>query len=110
MKKFDLIGKDGRNAVKGGGYSLIITAVVLAILIVINLFASALPSALTKQDISSSQLYSVTSNTKVQKRDHQNHQRYRQLWRGHPRGNDRGDPEQTGGAGTGIGTGQGKSG
>lgn len=65
MKKFDLIGKDGRNAVKGGGYSLIITAVVLAILIVINLFASALPSALTKQDISSSQLYSVTSNTKV---------------------------------------------
>lgn len=65
MKKFDLIGKDGRNAVKGGGYSLVITAVVLAILIVINLFASALPSAWTKQDISSSQLYSVTSNTKV---------------------------------------------
>lgn len=38
---------------------------VLAILIVLNLFASALPVNLTKLDISSSQLYSITSNTKV---------------------------------------------
>ncbi|MGN1203919.1 MAG: GldG family protein [Lachnospiraceae bacterium] len=52
-------------AFQGGSYSIIITAIVLAILIVINIFASALPSSLTKYDISSSQLYSVTSNTKV---------------------------------------------
>lgn len=50
---------------RGGGYSLAITAVVLAILIMVNLFVSILPSTLTKLDISSSQLYSVTSNTKV---------------------------------------------
>ncbi len=52
-------------ALRGGGYSLAITAVVLAILIMVNLFVSILPSTLTKLDISSSQLYSVTSNTKV---------------------------------------------
>ena len=38
---------------------------VLAILIVVNIFASALPTAVTKYDISASKLYSITSNTKV---------------------------------------------
>ncbi len=52
-------------ALKGGGYSLAVTAVVLAILVVVNIFASTLPVGLTKFDISSSQLYSITSNTKV---------------------------------------------
>lgn len=55
----------GRLALKGGAYSLVITAVVLAILIVVNIFASALPTSLTKFDISASKLYSITSNTKV---------------------------------------------
>lgn len=54
-----------RNAFRGGSYSLIITGVVLAILVVVNIFASALPKALTQYDISSTQLYSITSNTKV---------------------------------------------
>ena len=52
-------------AFKGGSYSLFVTAIVLAILIVINIFASALPTSLTKYDISASKLYSITSNTKV---------------------------------------------
>jgi len=52
-------------AFKGGSYSLFVTAIVLAILIVINIFASALPANLTKYDISASKLYSITSNTKV---------------------------------------------
>ncbi len=52
-------------ALKGGSYSLIVTAVVLAILIVVNIFASILPTTLTKFDISSSKLYSITSNTKA---------------------------------------------
>src|SRR5699024_3697865 len=52
-------------ALLGGSYSLIISAVVLALLIVVNLFVSALPTTLTKYDISSTQLYSITSNTKV---------------------------------------------
>lgn len=54
-----------QQALKGGSYALIITAVVLAILLVVNLFAVNLPSTLTKLDISSGKLYSITSNTKV---------------------------------------------
>lgn len=38
---------------------------VLAILIVLNVLVSALPSSLTKFDISATKLYSITSNTKV---------------------------------------------
>ncbi len=54
-----------RLAFRGGTYSLITILVVLAIVIAVNVLASALPSSATKFDISSSQLYSVTSNTKV---------------------------------------------
>lgn len=54
-----------RIALRGGSYSLIITAVVLAILIAVNILASALPKTLTQHDISSTKLYSITSNTKV---------------------------------------------
>ncbi len=54
-----------RNAFRGDSYALVISAVVLAILVVVNLFASALPPAATRYDISASKLYSITSNTKV---------------------------------------------
>lgn len=54
-----------RIALRGGSYSLIATAVVLAILIAVNVFTSVLPKTLTQRDISSSKLYSITSNTKV---------------------------------------------
>lgn len=58
-------GHPNKIALKGGGYSLIISCVVLAILVVINIFTSILPASWTNLDISSSQLYSITSNTKV---------------------------------------------
>ena len=54
-----------RIAFRGGSYSLIMTAIVLAILTVANVFVSALPTTLTKYDMSSSKLYSITSNTKA---------------------------------------------
>ena len=54
-----------RIALHGGTYSLAITAIVLAILIVVNMLVNALPPTLTKHDISSTKLYSITSNTKV---------------------------------------------
>ena len=70
MKKPSLLSGAGkaeanRIAFQGGSYSLIISAIVLALLLVVNILASALPSHLTKYDISSSKLYSITSNTKV---------------------------------------------
>jgi len=70
MKKIRFLAPSGsrpsnRQALKGGSYSLTISAVVLAILVVVNLFTSALPTSFTKYDISASKLYSITSNTKV---------------------------------------------
>lgn len=70
MKKLSLKPAGGgerreRNALKGGAYSLAVVAVVLAILIAVNVFASALPTGYTRFDISASKLYSITSNTKV---------------------------------------------
>lgn len=64
LKSSGLMQKD-KNAFRGGSYSLIITGVVLAILVVVNVFASVLPKTLTQYDISSTKLYSITSNTKV---------------------------------------------
>ena len=54
-----------RIALQGGSYSLVVTVIVLAILIAVNILASALPKSLTQLDISSTKLYSITSNTKV---------------------------------------------
>ena len=70
MKKFKNLlasggGQQNRQATKGGSYSLAVTAMVLAILVAVNLFVSALPARTTKYDISASKLYSITSNTKV---------------------------------------------
>ena len=52
-------------ALKGGAYSLVLTGIVLAILIAVNVLASVLPSTWTQLDISSAKLYSITSNTKA---------------------------------------------
>lgn len=53
------------TALKGGTYSIAVTVIVLAILIAVNVFAQVLPSTVTQYDISSTKLYSITSNTKV---------------------------------------------
>lgn len=52
-------------ALKGGSYSLAMTGIVLAILVVVNIFVSVLPTTMTKYDISSAKLFSITSGTKV---------------------------------------------
>lgn len=70
MKKWKFLQKEeqpdrNRTAFRGGTYALSITAVVMAILVVLNVLVSALPSSLTKLDISATKLYSITSNTKV---------------------------------------------
>ena len=54
-----------RRALQGGSYSIAAAAVILAILVVVNILVSALPTSMTKYDISSAKLYSVTSNTKA---------------------------------------------
>ena len=49
---------------KIGGFSAVLTVIVLAILIAANLFVNSLPSTWTHFDISASRLYSLTSATK----------------------------------------------
>lgn len=70
MNRFSFMKKTGnivrsQIALKGGSYSLAMTGIVLAILVVVNIFASVLPASMTQYDISSTKLYSITSNTKV---------------------------------------------
>lgn len=53
------------GAFRGGSYAMVVTAIVLAIAVLINVAVSALPTNLTQFDISAAKLYSITSNTKV---------------------------------------------
>ena len=64
MKTND-VKKNRRIAAKGGSYSRVLTAVVIAILIAVNVLVSVVPAALTKHDMTATNLYSVTSSTKA---------------------------------------------
>ena len=50
---------------KIGGYSFIMSVVVLAIVIAINVFVTYLPTTITQFDISAAKLYSLTSSSKA---------------------------------------------
>lgn len=65
LEKLKLKQNHNGTATKGGSYSIALTAVVIAILVVVNILVSVLPTTLTKYDISSTNLYSITSSTKV---------------------------------------------
>lgn len=67
MARFEFFKKQKKNGIafKGGIYSLSLTVIVLGILIACNVLVSALPASMTQYDISATQLYSITSNTKV---------------------------------------------
>lgn len=55
----------GTRTAKIGGYNFVLTLIVLAIIVAVNILVKALPSTITQFDISAAQLYSVTSSTKV---------------------------------------------
>lgn len=55
----------GRIAAKCGSYSMAVTAIVVAILVAVNVLVSVMPASATKYDITSQNLYSITSSTKV---------------------------------------------
>ena len=56
--------RGSRQAFQGGSYALAVSAIVLAILVVVNVLVSLLPTSMTWFDMSATQLYSITSNTK----------------------------------------------
>ena len=67
FKKFIDKNKQQLNtkSAKIGGYSFVISVIVLAIVIAINVFMSLLPATVTQYDISAAQLYSLTSSSKA---------------------------------------------
>ncbi len=57
--------KINKKYLKLGSFSIIMTAVVIAVVIVINLFIAELPSTLTKLDMSGKQLYTIGAETEA---------------------------------------------
>ena len=57
--------KINARTAKIGGYSVVMSLVVLAILIAINIFMESLPTTMTQYDISAARLYTLTSSTKA---------------------------------------------
>lgn len=55
----------GTRSSKAGSYSFFLTAVVLAILIVVNFALSFFPDSYTQADLTANQLYSISSQSKV---------------------------------------------
>ena len=49
---------------RAGGYSVAATVIVVAIAVAVNIFAAALPSSVTKLDLSANQLFTVSEQTK----------------------------------------------
>ncbi|MBP0969061.1 MAG: Gldg family protein [Oscillospiraceae bacterium] len=61
-KFFDSLGT---KSFKLGSYSFILTAIVLAIVIAVNLLANSLPDRIMHYDISAAKIFTFTSNTKA---------------------------------------------
>ena len=65
QQKVSLLNSFKTRAVRAGSYSMAATAVILAIVVVINLLVGALPSRLTKFDITDNKVYSISDQTKA---------------------------------------------
>ena len=68
LKKFSLgsiVDSFKTRSFRAGGYSVAATAILLVMVIIINLLVSALPSKMTKFDITDNQLYSISEQTKT---------------------------------------------
>lgn len=61
MKKFDSLRS---RSFRVGGYSVVATLIVLALLVAVNLIMDALPTSATNLDASASKLYSISDQTK----------------------------------------------
>ncbi|MHB1150684.1 MAG: GldG family protein [Eubacteriales bacterium] len=64
MKKNNIAASFKSKYFRIGGYSTLISAAVLAIIVVINLFAAAIPPAYTKIDTSGNSIYTISDETK----------------------------------------------
>lgn len=63
-RKFHFSQNRNRKALKNGGYSVLLSVIVIAVVVVINLIAGQIPSKYTQVDISTGKLYTIGDETK----------------------------------------------
>ena len=70
--KFDkkkLIGTSSKKHIKNGSYTMVMSVIFIAVVIVINMIVSTIPSKYSEIDISSQKLYSIGDETKKMLKD-----------------------------------------
>ena len=70
--KFDkkkLIGTISKKHIKNGSYTMVMSVIFIAVVIVINMIVSTIPSKYSEIDISSQKLYSISDETKKMLKD-----------------------------------------
>ena len=71
-KKFDkkkLIGTISKKHIKNGSYTMVMSVIFIAVVVVINMIVSALPSKYSEIDVSSEKLYTIGDETKEMLKD-----------------------------------------
>ena len=71
-KKFDkkkLIGTISKKHIKNGSYTMVMSVIFIAVVVVINMIVSALPSKYSEIDVSSEKLYTIGDETKAMLKD-----------------------------------------
>lgn len=63
-RKFHFPKNKNKKALKNGGYSVLLSVVVIAVVVVVNLIVSQIPSKYTQFDISTGKLYTIGDETK----------------------------------------------
>lgn len=63
-KKFSLPQIKNKKALKNGGYSVVLSVIMIAVVIVVNLVVGQIPSKYTQFDISTGKLYTIGDDTK----------------------------------------------
>ena len=58
-------GEEQKKHLKQGSYSSIMTVIVLAVIVVINLIVAQIPTSKTQIDLSTQKMYSITDETKT---------------------------------------------
>ena len=71
-KKFDkkkLIGTISKKHIKNGSYTMVMSVIFIAVVVVLNMIVNAIPSKYSEIDISSQKLYSIGDDTKAMLKD-----------------------------------------
>ena len=57
------MGSINKKSLKNGSYSMAVTAIVIAVLVVVNLIVGQIPEKYTQVDVSTQKLYTISNET-----------------------------------------------